>query len=135
MPAERDVSAKSFSRKVPTKRHAVAYKLSRGDASDSQLISSTPLHGHSSRRALTHSINLHSPSLPPYYNILVFLFIGILSFFLLKCIHVDVNTYVRVLMCTCVQEYTLKPHTIMRVAFYQHNDETSYNAQPHTIVP
>ena len=52
-----------------------------------------------------------------------------------KCIHMDVNTYVRVLMCTCVHEYTLKPHTIMIVAFYQHNDETSYNAQPHTIVP
>ena len=26
------------------------------------------------RRALAHSINLHFPSLPPYYNILVFLF-------------------------------------------------------------
>ena len=80
MSAERDVSAKSFSRKVPTKRHAVAYKLSRWDASDSHLISLTLLHVHSSRRALAHSINLHFPSLPPYYNILVFLFISILSF-------------------------------------------------------
>jgi hypothetical protein len=40
----------------------------------------TLLHVHSSRRALAHSILLHFPSLPPYYNILVFLFIGILSF-------------------------------------------------------
>ena len=32
------------------------------------------------RRALAHSILLHFPSLPPYYNILVFLFISILSF-------------------------------------------------------
>lgn len=30
--------------------------------------------------ALAHSINLHFPSLPPYYNIQVFLFISILSF-------------------------------------------------------
>ena len=74
MSAEHDVSAKSLSRKVPTKRHAVAYKLSRWDASDSHLISLTLLHVHSSRRALAHSINLHFPSLPPYYNILVFLF-------------------------------------------------------------
>ena len=80
MSAEHDVSAKSLSRKVPTKRHTVAYKLSRWDASDSHSISLTLLHIHSSRRALTHSINLHFPSLSPYYNILVFLFIGILSF-------------------------------------------------------
>ena len=85
MSAEHDVSAKPLSRKVPTKRHAVAYKLSRWDASDSHLISLTLLHVHSSRRALAHSINLHFPSLPPYYNIMVFLFywhsvfIGILS--------------------------------------------------------
>ena len=82
MSAEHDVSAKSLSRKVPTKRHPVAYKLSRWDASDSHLISLTLLHVHSSRRALAHSVNLHFPSLPPYYNILVFLFIGILSFLL-----------------------------------------------------
>ena len=80
MSAEHDVSAKPLSRKVPTKRHTVAYKLSRWDASDSHLISLTLLHVHSSRRALAHSINLHFPSLPPYYNILVFLFISILSF-------------------------------------------------------
>ena len=89
-----NVSAKPLHRKVPTKRHAVAYKLSRWDASDSHLISLPLLHVHSSRRALAHSINLHFPSLPPYYNIIVFLFIGILSFLLLKCIHVDVNTYI-----------------------------------------
>ena len=65
MSAERDVSARSLSRKVPTKRHPVAYKLSRWDASDSHLISLTLLHVHSSRRALAHSIPLHSPSLPP----------------------------------------------------------------------
>ena len=75
MSAKHDVSAKSLSRKVPTKRHTVAYKLSRWDASDSHLISLTLLHVHSSRRALAHSIVLHFPSLPPYYNILVFLFI------------------------------------------------------------
>ena len=80
MSAEHDVSAKPLSRKVPTKRHAVSYKLSRWDASDSHLISLTLLHVHSSRRALAHSINLHFPSLPPYYNIQVFLFISILSF-------------------------------------------------------
>ena len=74
MSAEHDVSAKPLSRKVPTKRHPVAYKLSRWDASDSHLISLPLLHVHSSRRALAHSINLHFPSLPPYYNILVFLF-------------------------------------------------------------
>ena len=61
MSAEHDVSAKPLSRKVPTKRHAVAYKLSRWDASDSHLISLTLLHVHSSRRALAHSINLHFP--------------------------------------------------------------------------
>ena len=94
MSAEHDVSAKSLSRKVPTKRHPVAYKLSRWDASDSHLISLTLLHVHSSRRALAHSILLHFPSLPPYYNIMHFVFIGILSFLLLKCIHVDVNTYI-----------------------------------------
>lgn len=77
--AEHDVSAKSLSRKVPTKRHTVAYKLSRWDASDSHLISLTLLHVHSSRRALAHSIYLHFPSLPPYYNIMVFLLLGILA--------------------------------------------------------
>ena len=61
MSAEHDVSAKPLSRKVPTKRHPVAYKLSRWDASDSHLISLTLLHVHSSRRALAHSINLHFP--------------------------------------------------------------------------
>ena len=75
MSAEHDVSAKSLSRKVPTKRHPVAYKLSRWDASDSHLISLTLLHVHSSRRALAHSILLHFPSLLPYYNILVFYFL------------------------------------------------------------
>ena len=65
MSAERDVNAKPLSRKVPTKRHPVAYKLSRWDASDSHLISLTLLHVHSSRRSLAHSINLHFPSLPP----------------------------------------------------------------------
>ena len=80
MSAEHDVSARSLSRKVPTKRHPVAYKLSRWDASDSHLISLPLLHVHSSRRALAHSILLHFPSLPPYYNIMVFLFISILSF-------------------------------------------------------
>ena len=94
MSAEHDVSAKSLSRKVPTKRHPVSYKLSRWDASDSHLISLTLLHVHSSRRALAHSIVLHFPSLPPYYNVMHFVFIGILSFLLLKCIHVDVNTYI-----------------------------------------
>ena len=94
MSTERDVSAKPLSRKVPTKRHAVSYKLSRWDASDSHLISLTLLHVHSSRRALAHSIVLHFPSLPPYYNIMLFVFIGILAFLLLKCIHVDVNTYI-----------------------------------------
>ena len=94
MSAEHDVSAKSLSRKVPTKRHTVAYKLSRWDASDSHLISLTLLHVHSSRRALAHSILLHFSSLPPYYNIMLFVFIGILAFLLLKCIHVDVNTYI-----------------------------------------
>ena len=94
MSAEHDVSAKSLSRNVPTKRHAVSYKLSRWDASDSHLISLTLLHVHSSRRALAHSILLHFPSLPPYYNIMLFVFIGILAFLLLKCIHVDVNTYI-----------------------------------------
>ena len=74
MSAEHDVSAKSISRKVPTKRHPVAYKLSRWDASDSHLISLPLLHVHSSRRALAHSILLHFPSLPPYYNIIVFPF-------------------------------------------------------------
>ena len=74
MSAEHDVSAKPLSRKVPTKRHAVSYKLSRWDASDSHLISLTLLYVNSSRRAQAHSINLHFPSLPPYYNILVFLF-------------------------------------------------------------
>ena len=94
MSAEHDVSARSLSRKVPTKRHPVAYKLSRWDASDSHLISLPLLHVHSSRRALAYSILLHFPSLPPYYNIMHFVFIGILSFLLLKCIHVDVNTYI-----------------------------------------
>ena len=65
---------------MPTKRHPVAYKLSRWDASDSHLFSLTLLHVHSSRRALAHSILLPFPSLPPYYNILVFFFISILSF-------------------------------------------------------
>ena len=82
MSAEHDVSAKPLSRKVPTKRHPVAYKLSRWDASDSHLFSLPLLHVHSSRRALAHSIVLHFPSLPPYYNIMVFLFISILSFLL-----------------------------------------------------
>ena len=79
MSAEHDVSAKPLSRKVPTQRHPVAYKLSRWDASDSHFISLTLLHVHLSRRALAHSIVLHFPSLPPYYNILHFVFIGILS--------------------------------------------------------
>ena len=94
MSAEHDVSAKPLSRKVPTKRQAVAYKLIRWDASVSHLISLTLLHVHSSRRALAHSILLHFPFLPPYYNIMHFVFIDILSFLLLKCIHVDVNTYI-----------------------------------------
>ena len=94
MAAEQEGRAKPLSRKVPTKRHAVAYKLSRCDASDSHLISLTLLHVHSSRRALAHSILLHFPSLPPYYDIMLFVFIGILAFLLLKCIHVDVNTYI-----------------------------------------
>ena len=94
MSAEPDVSAKPLSRKVPTKRHTVAYKLSRWDASDSHLISLTLLHSDAWRGALAHSILLHLSSLPHYYNILVSLFIGILSFLLLKCIHVDVNTYI-----------------------------------------
>ena len=59
MSAEHDVSAKSLSRKVPTKRHTVAYKLSRWDASDSHLISLTLLHVHSSRRAPSDRGALH----------------------------------------------------------------------------
>ena len=49
MSAEHDVSAKPLSRKVPTKRHTVAYKLSRWDASDSHLISLPLLHVQSSK--------------------------------------------------------------------------------------
>ena len=106
MSAEHDVSARSLSRKVPTKRHPVAYKLSRWDASDSHLISLPLLHVHSSRRALAHSILLHFPSLPPYYNIMHFVFIGILSFLLLKCINVDVNTYIYMDRCVRVHMNT-----------------------------
>ena len=114
MSAEHDVSARSFSRKVPTKRHAVAYKLSRWDANDSHLISLTLLHVHSLWRALAHSINLHFPSLPPYYNIMHFVFIGILSFLLLICIHVDVNTYIYMDRCVRVHmNTTWNPHTMM----------------------
>ena len=80
MSAEHDIRAKLLSRYVPTKRHAVSYKLSRWDASDSHLISLTLLHVHSSRMALAHSIVLHFPSLPPYYNIMLFLFIDIIVF-------------------------------------------------------
>ena len=109
MSAEHDVSAKSLSRKVPTKRHPVAHKPSRWDASDSHLISLTLLHVHSSRRALAHSSLLHFPSLPPYYNIMHFFFIGILSFLLLKCIHVDMKTTIHILMYSCVNEYMNPP--------------------------
>lgn len=80
MSAEHDVSARSLSRKVPTKRHPVAYKLSRWDASDSHLISLPLLHVHSSRRALAHSILLHFPSLPPFIIYWSSSFISILSF-------------------------------------------------------
>ena len=101
MSAEHDVSAKSLSRKVPTKRHPVAYKLSRWDASDSHLISLTLLHVHSSRRALAHSIVLHFPSLPPYYNIMVFYFFNV---FMWTWIHIYMDRCVRVHMntpCCC----------------------------------
>ena len=105
MSAEHDVSAKPLSRKVPTKRHTVAYKLSRWDASDSHLISLTLLHVHSSRRALAHSINLHFPSLPPYYNILVFYFFNV---FMWTWIHIYMDRCVRVHMNT-----PWNPHTMM----------------------
>ena len=93
MSAEYDVSAKPLSRKVPTKRYPVSYKLSRWDASDSHLISLPLLHVHSSRRALAHSINLHFPSLPPYYNILVFYFFNV---FMWTWIHIYMDRCVRV---------------------------------------
>ena len=105
MSAEHDVSARSLSRKVPTKRHPVSYKLSRWDASDSHLISLTLLHVHSSRRALAHSINLHFPSLPPYYNILVFYFFNV---FMWTWKHIYMDRCVRVHMNT-----TWSPHTMM----------------------
>ena len=111
MSAEHDVSAKSLSRKVPTKRHPVAYKLSRWDASDSHLISLTLLHVHSSRRALAHSILLHFPSLPPYYNILVFLFISILfcPFKMYSCGREYIYTWIGVYVYTWIQLEALIP--------------------------
>ena len=111
MSAERDVSAKSLSRKVPTKRHTVAYKLSRWDASDSHLISLTLLHVHSSRRALAHSIVLHFPSLPPYYNIMVFLFISILfcPFEMYSCGREYIYTWIGVYVYTWMQLEALIP--------------------------
>lgn len=70
-------------------------------------------------------------SLPfSFYNILIFILPSFWIIPLFQCIHVDVNTYVRVLMCTCVHEYTLKSHTIMRVAFYQHNEEILIMLRP-----
>ena len=111
MSAERDVSAKFFSRKVPTKRHTVAYKLSRWDASDSHLISLTLLYVHSSRRALAHSILLHFPSLPPYYNIMVFLFISILSssYKMYSCGREYIYTWIGVYVYTWIQLEILMP--------------------------
>ena len=126
MSAEHDVSAKPLSRKVPTKRHPVAYKLSRWDASDSHLISLPLLHVHSSRRALAHSINLHFPSLPPYYNILVFLFK------MYSCVREYIYTWIGVYVYTWIQLETLIPWWVAglyRFAFYKHLD----NASPHTM--
>ena len=109
MSAERDVSAKPLSRKVPTKRHPVAYKLSRWDASDSHLICLPLQHVHSSRRALAHSILLHFPSLPPYYNILVFLFISTLSssYKMYSCGREYIYTWIGVYVYTWIQLETL----------------------------
>ena len=111
MSAEHDVSAKPLSRKVPTKRHPVAYKLSRWDASDSHLISLTLLRAHSSRRALAHSIVLHFPSLPPYYNIMVFLFISILfcPFEMYSCGRENIYTWIGVYVYTWMQLEALIP--------------------------
>ena len=111
MSAEHDVSAKPLSRKVPTKRHTVAYKLSRWDASDSHLISLPLLHVHSSRRALAHSINLHFPSLPPYYNIMHFVFIGILSssYKMYSCGREYIYTWIGVYVYTWIQLEALIP--------------------------
>ena len=111
MSAERDVSAKSLSRKVPTKRHPVAYKLSRWDASDSHLISLPLQHVHSLRRALAHRILLHFPSLPPYYNIMHFVFIGIQSssFKMYSCGREYIYTWIGVYVYTWIQLEALIP--------------------------
>ena len=118
MSAEHDVSAKPLSRKVPTKRHPVAYKLSRWDASDSHLISLPLLHGHSSRRSLAHSINLHFPSLPPYYNILVFFFISILSFL--------INLSVFLLYNASPTPWSSKHEQLARVLFFRRSIISTY---------
>ena len=103
MSAEHDVSAKSLSRKVPTKRHAVAYKLSRWDASDSHLISLTLLHVHSSRRALAHSIVLHFPSLPS------FIISWSSSFLMYSCGREYIYTWIGVYVYTWIHLETLMP--------------------------
>ena len=91
MSAEHDVSAKPISRKVPTKRHTVSYKLSRWDASVSTY--SVWHYCMSIRRegALAHSNILHLPSLISYYNIIVFLVIAFIYTFILLFIPVCHN--------------------------------------------
>ena len=126
MSAEHDVSTKSLSRKVPTKRHAVSYKLSRWDASDSHLISLTLLHVHSSRRAQAHSINLHFPSLPPI------IISWSSSFKMYSCGREYIYTWIGVYVYTWIHLETLIPWWVAglyRFAFYKHLD----NASPHAM--
>ena len=66
--------------------------------SDNRLIFPDNASPHTMKDATggTGSQHRSSFSLPStYYNILVFPFIGILSFLHLKCIHVYVNTYIQ----------------------------------------
>lgn len=130
MSAEHDVRAKSFSRKV---RYETTYGILQIEPVGRRrfhLLYLTLLHVHSSRWHTGSQQHSSFPSPFSFYNILIFILPSFWIIPLFQCIHVDVNTYVRVLMCTCVHEYTLKSHTIMRVAFYQHNEEILIMLRP-----
>ena len=120
MSAEHDVSARSLSRKVPTKRHAVAYKLSRWDASDSHLISLTLLHVHSSRRCTGSQQHPSFPSLSPFiiYELSLITILAILDNLMYSCGREYVYTCFSVYLCTWIHFETLYDNKCQPFVFY-----------------
>ena len=102
MSAEHDVSAKPLSRKVPTKRHPVAYKLSRWDASDSHLISLTLLHVHSLKRCTGSQQHPSFPSLSPFiiYRLSLIIILAILDNLMYSCGREYIYTWIGVYVYT-----------------------------------